>query len=187
MNKMTQMKIFKFDPETDEEPRFETFSVPLEGTVLDALRYIYENHDPSLSFRIGCAGGGYQRCGACAVLVNGRSALSCKKLVEEGMTVEPHAKFKVIRDLAIDFAIESRRESNAVPSVRMIVDADKCDGCRDCVSVCPVKVLEVQKTNGRALCVPVDVESCCGLTCLQCAIFCRKNAITTEPVPEEDK
>lgn len=184
---MTRMKISKFDPETDEGPHFETYPVPLEGTVMDALRYIYENHDPSLSFRIGCAGAGYQRCGACALLVNGRPALSCRKLVEEGMTIEPHGKFKVIRDLAIDFGVERKRESKTVPSVRIIIDADKCDGCRDCVDLCPVKVLEVKKVNGSALCVPVDLESCCGLTCLQCAIFCRKSAIITEPIPGEEK
>jgi len=77
-NNKVPIKVFRFDPKVDEEPRFESYFVPIEGTVLDALRYIYENCDSSMAFRFGYCGAGHQRCGACPILVNGQPALSLK-------------------------------------------------------------------------------------------------------------
>jgi NAD-dependent dihydropyrimidine dehydrogenase PreA subunit len=176
-------RVFRYDPETDKAPRYEDYLAPIEGqTVLDVLRYIYENCDATLSFRFGCDGAGYIRCGACAVLVNGTPAFSCKKLAEEGMLIEPHPKFEVVKDLVTDF--DKYRDGNVwtVASVTITVDSDECDGCRDCVLLCPLGVYEIQKKEGKGRAVPVDVGSCCGLTCNQCAIYCRRSAIKVEAV-----
>lgn len=176
---LARVKIFRFDPQVDKEPRYETYQTPYKGyTVLDVLRHILEHQDPTLSFRFGCAGGGYQRCGSCPVLVNGRPALSCKKLAEEEMTIEPHPKFEVIKDLAIDFDRVRDRVSKRAASVEITIDVDKCDSCRDCVIICPMGVYEMRKEGGRARPVPADIESCCGSTCRQCAVFCKNGAIT---------
>jgi NAD-dependent dihydropyrimidine dehydrogenase PreA subunit len=181
--KMTQVKVFRFDPQVDKEPRYETYLTPFEGyTVLDVLKYIYENYDSTLAFRFGCSGAGYERCGACSVLVNGQPVFSCKKLAEEEMTIEPHPKFEVIRDLALDFDRKAKIIKKLTPSVKIMVDPEKCDGCRDCVLVCPLKVYEIQKSDGRGISVPIDMESCCGLTCMQCAIFCKNSAIKIEAI-----
>lgn len=178
-DELAQVRILRFDPTVDKEPRYETYHTPYrEYTVLDVLQYILEHQDPTLSFRYGCCGGGYQRCGACPVLVNGQPALGCKKLAEREMTIEPHPKFEVIKDLAVD--LERKREGvrEGVTTVEIAVDPQSCDGCRDCVITCPVGVYQMRKTGRKAIAFPVDIASCCGLTCRQCAVFCHTNAIT---------
>lgn len=176
--KMTEIRVFRFDPEKDTKPRYETYKVPLEGTVLDALRYIYEEHDASLSFRFGCSGPTFERCGACAVKVNGEPALSCKKLLKEQMTVDPHHKFAILKDLAVDFDRENTQTGKYdTPSTEIIVDPERCTACRDCVLICPVKALAVKKVDGKGRAVLADPESCCGRTCAQCVTFCPNSAI----------
>lgn len=175
---LATVKVFRFDPGTDQEPRFEVYQVPYNGlTVLDVLQFIYEQCDSTLSFRFGCAGGSSQRCGACAVLVNGKSALSCKRLAEKEMTIEPHPKFELVKDLVTDLNRANQGFSKVLPSVDIVIDPERCDGCRDCVRLCPVAVYEVQKQKGKAVSVPIDLGSCCGLTCRQCARHCKNLAI----------
>jgi NAD-dependent dihydropyrimidine dehydrogenase PreA subunit len=98
------------------------------------------------------------------------------------MVIEPHPKFEIIKDLVVDFDKQNDRHGGASPAVRITVDSDKCDGCRDCVMICPVHVFEIQRKEGKGLAVAVDVGSCCGLTCNQCAIYCRNSAIQVEAV-----
>lgn len=178
ITKMTEIKVFRFDPEKDTDPRYETYKVPLEGTVLDALKYIYEEHDASLSFRFGCSGPTFERCGACAVKVNGEPALGCKKILKEQMTIDPHHKFLILKDLAVDFDRENtQNEELRTLSSEIIVDPEKCTACRDCVLICPAKVLDIKKIDDKARAVAVDPGSCCGETCAQCVTFCPNGAI----------
>ncbi|MDD5048696.1 MAG: 2Fe-2S iron-sulfur cluster-binding protein, partial [Methanoregulaceae archaeon] len=46
------VKVFRFDPETDEKPHFQTYLVRVNdgARVLHALHCIKEEHDPSLSY-----------------------------------------------------------------------------------------------------------------------------------------
>ena len=172
---LATVKIFKFDPDMDEEQRYETFNVPYKGmTVLNILKSIYHNSDPDLCFRWGCEGAHDCRCGACAIAVNGRPALACRRMAEAEMLIEPHPKFEVIRDLVVDFNKIKEDITTKAPSVNINVDADKCVKCADCVSLCPVGVYEIQKGE----IIAAGTEFCCGDTCRQCEIFCQANAIT---------
>ncbi|ACZ29206.1 succinate dehydrogenase and fumarate reductase iron-sulfur protein [Xylanimonas cellulosilytica DSM 15894] len=86
-------------------PRDETFDVPFDDrtTVLDALDWIKDHTEPSLTFRWSCRMG---VCGSCGVMVNGRPLLGCETTVAgyrtSGITVGPMAHATVQRDLAVD-------------------------------------------------------------------------------------
>ena len=54
----------------------------------------------------------------------------------------------------------------------VIVDADKCEGCEECVEVCPVDVYEMQ--DGKS--VVIAGEECLG--CESCVEVCDQEAIT---------
>ena len=97
------VKIRRFDPSSDTEPRYETYNVPQgawQGVkVIDTIRYIYENFDTGLSFREPCR---QQICGACIVVVNGKPILACDSFSEKEMVIEPLAGHRVIKDLVVD-------------------------------------------------------------------------------------
>ena len=97
------IKIYRFDPSVDHEPRYETYHVPAEGwkkrKVVDVLRYVYENFAPGLAFREPCR---QQLCGACLVLVNRKPVLACEAVAQKEMTIEPPPKRQVIRDLVVE-------------------------------------------------------------------------------------
>jgi len=104
------VKIFRFDPDKDKEPEYVDYEVPCQGlTVLQVLEYIYEHYDRTLAFRYGCDGSGSARCGACVVEINDVPVLACRQQAQVDMVVNPHHKFKVIKDLVVDF---EREEDN---------------------------------------------------------------------------
>jgi len=53
----------------------------------------------------------------------------------------------------------------------VVVDNDKCEGCEECVEVCPVDVYEMK--DGKS--VPVNAEECLG--CESCIEVCDQEAI----------
>jgi len=55
-----------------------------------------------------------------------------------------------------------------------VVDEDKCEGCEECVDVCPVEVFEM--VDGKSS--PVNAEECLG--CESCVEVCEVSAITVE-------
>ena len=54
------------------------------------------------------------------------------------------------------------------------VDESKCEGCEECVDVCPVDVYEMK--DGKSS--PVNAEECLG--CDSCIEVCEPGAITVE-------
>ena len=98
-----KVKIFRFNPAAQQEPRFDEFMLPYAPgvTILGILRYIYENLDRTLAFRNYHCGASV--CGCCLVAVNGKRTKACNTTVKPGATVvlEPYDRAKVIRDLAV--------------------------------------------------------------------------------------
>ncbi|MFZ4791787.1 MAG: succinate dehydrogenase/fumarate reductase iron-sulfur subunit [Candidatus Competibacteraceae bacterium] len=96
-----QLEVLRYNPETDSEPRYQTYSVPCmnEWVVLDALNYVKDNLDPTLSYRWSCH---MAVCGSCGMMINGEPKLACKAFIHEytdQVRVEPMANFPIERDL----------------------------------------------------------------------------------------
>ncbi|MEL7565995.1 MAG: 2Fe-2S iron-sulfur cluster-binding protein [Dehalobacterium sp.] len=101
--KNVKVKLYRYDPTKDEEPRYEDFQVPAEEqeTILGVLEYIRENIDPSLAYRDSCA---YGCCAICIMKVNGKNVLACTEKVQtDELLIEPVRTDKVLRDLATTF------------------------------------------------------------------------------------
>ncbi|PKL59030.1 MAG: succinate dehydrogenase, partial [Methanomicrobiales archaeon HGW-Methanomicrobiales-4] len=141
---LISVKVSRFDPVYDKEPRNQEYSVEVnEGArVLNVLQAIH-TIDPTLEFRSSCRAG---QCGSCAVRVNGEPALACMEEAVEGMIVEPLA-LPVIKDLVVELVPGINLiprihpcDCSVIPDpkyVEKIKPLRDCIECLSCVSVCP--------------------------------------------------
>ena len=98
-----QLEVLRYDPETDTAPHFQTYEVSCQEdwVVLDAINYVKENLDRTLSYRWSCH---MAVCGSCGMVVNGEPVLSCHAFVRdypEKIRVEPLGNFPIERDLVV--------------------------------------------------------------------------------------
>ncbi|MBT5047809.1 MAG: hypothetical protein HOM58_04850 [Rhodospirillaceae bacterium] len=97
-----RLKLYRFDPARDAEPRHEDYEIESEGplSVLQAIRRVYLTVDGSLSFRNSDCRRGV--CGICSMMVDGRRQLTCMCLATDGMIVEPPPNRKIVKDLVFE-------------------------------------------------------------------------------------
>ncbi len=111
-------KIYRFDPDSGENPRLDTFEVDLEGCgpmVLDALIKIKNEIDSTLTFRRSCREG---VCGSCAFNIDGTNTLACTKPIEDirgTIKIYPLPHMPVIKDLVPDLSIHYALYALIVP------------------------------------------------------------------------
>jgi len=99
------LQVARYSPEHDEEPSFQSFTVPFrkDWVVLDALNYIKDRLDGSLTYRWSCRMG---ICGSCGMMVNCEPKLTCATFLTHYLPgpvrVEPLRYFPIVRDLVIE-------------------------------------------------------------------------------------
>ena len=99
-------KIYRYDPDTGENPRYDSFEIDLDECgpmVLDALIKIKSEQDSTLTFRRSCREG---ICGSCAMNMDGRNGLACTTAIEDikgDIRITPLPHMDVIKDLVPDF------------------------------------------------------------------------------------
>src|SRR5215831_9707593 len=102
------LEVTRYSPEQDTEPHLQRYDVPLrkDWVVLDALNYIKDNLDGSLTFRWSCRMG---ICGSCGMMVNGVPKLTCETLIAQfapgPVRIEPLEHFPVVKDLVIEMDV----------------------------------------------------------------------------------
>jgi succinate dehydrogenase / fumarate reductase iron-sulfur subunit len=98
-------------PEKPQTARWEEFAVPRRPNmnVISCLQWIAANpvttDGTATSTPVWDSGCLEEVCGACTMLINGKTRQSCSALVdklEEPITLEPMTKFPLIRDLFVD-------------------------------------------------------------------------------------
>ncbi len=152
-------KIYRYDPETKENPRWDMYELDLDSCgpmVLDAIIAIKNDIDPTLTFRRSCREG---VCGSCAMNISGRNTLACTKGMDElpagTITISPLPHMPVIKDLVPDLSTfyaqyasiepwlktttpEPQKEWRQSPEERKAVDGlYECILCACCSTSCP--------------------------------------------------
>lgn len=100
-----RLEVARTSPDGTDTGRRDVFDVPYDDrtSVLDALQWVKDHADPTLTFRWSCK---MAVCGSCGVMVNGRPVLGCETFVRgyrtSGLVVEPLAHAEVLRDLVVD-------------------------------------------------------------------------------------
>jgi hypothetical protein len=104
--KVKKFTVYRYDPDSGENPRYDTFEIDLDACgpmVLDALIKMKSEQDPTLTFRRSCREG---ICGSCAMNMNGRNGLACTTAIEDlkgDIRITPLPHMDVIKDLVPDF------------------------------------------------------------------------------------
>lgn len=151
-------KIYRYDPDTPDNPRWDTYEVDLDACgpmVLDALLHIKNTMDSTLTLRRSCREG---VCGSCAMNIGGRNTLACTKATADvpgkELVVSPLPHQPVIKDLVPDLtgfykqyaSIEPYMKSSEAPEKERLQspeDREKLDGhyecilCACCSTACP--------------------------------------------------
>ena len=111
-------KIYRYDPESENLPRLDSYEINLEECgpmVLDAIIYIKNTIDPSLTFRRSCREG---VCGSCAMNIDGTNTLACTKNINDikgDIKIYPLPHMEVIKDLVSDLSNAFKQYASVQP------------------------------------------------------------------------
>ena len=174
MPESVQLQVYRYRPESDPKPSWDTFEVPLhsEWMILDALNYIKDHLDGSLSYRWACRMG---VCGSCGMMVNGQPVLTCATYLESllpgPIRVEPLQGFPIIRDLVGDITDFLEKLTRVKPWIvraeeKPLADGEylqtpeqlaeykqysMCINCMLCYSACPIYALDPEFIGPAAI------------------------------------
>jgi succinate dehydrogenase/fumarate reductase-like Fe-S protein len=90
--------------------RWETYEVPFEQgqSVLDGLRWIRANRDPTLAIRFSCINA--NACKECMIRLDGETVYACTaRLQPREMTLTPLSNKTLVRDLVTEIAPPAER------------------------------------------------------------------------------
>ena len=146
--RVKNFKIYRWSPDDGENPRMDTYEVDLDKVgpmVLDALIYIKNEIDPTLTFRRSCREG---ICGSCAMNIDGGNTLACLKPTDEvkgEVAINPLPHMAVVKDLVPDLtqayaqlrSIEPWMKSDTPPPdgerLQSKEERAKLDGMWECI------------------------------------------------------
>jgi len=114
-------KVYRWDPESGENPRIDTYYLDTADCgpmVLDAIIKIKNEIDPTLTFRRSCREG---ICGSCAMNIDGANTLACTKGIAEidgDVRIYPLPHMPVVKDLVPDLTHFYAQHASIEPWLR---------------------------------------------------------------------
>jgi len=159
------LQVARYRPERDSEVSLQAYEVPCpkEWVVLDALNYIKDHVDGTLSYRWSCRMG---ICGSCGMTVNGEPKLACATFLTDygsgPVRVEALRNFPIIRDLVVEIGDFLRKLTRVKPWIvrqeeKPLSDVEylqtpqqldeykqfsMCINCMLCYAACPIYGLD---------------------------------------------
>ncbi|MGI6244807.1 MAG: succinate dehydrogenase iron-sulfur subunit [Pseudochelatococcus sp.] len=146
----TLFNIYRYDPDTGANPRMDTYHVNRDDCgpmVLDALIWIKNTIDPTLTFRRSCREG---ICGSCAMNISGSNTLACTRGIDEVaqngiVNIYPLPHMPVVKDLVPDLTRFYAQHASVEPWLHTVTpapekewrqsheDRQKLDGLYECI------------------------------------------------------
>jgi succinate dehydrogenase / fumarate reductase iron-sulfur subunit len=147
---LTEFKIYRWNPDDGQNPHTDSYWVDRDDCgpmVLDALIWIKNNVDPTLTFRRSCREG---ICGSCAMNMGGKNGLACTSGIDECQTkgavaIYPLPHMPVIKDLVPDLTRFYAQHASIEPWLKTTTpapekewkqskdDREKLDGLYECI------------------------------------------------------
>jgi succinate dehydrogenase / fumarate reductase iron-sulfur subunit len=143
-----EYRVYRWNPDDGKNPRMDTYFVDLDDCgpmVLDALIWIKNVIDPTLTFRRSCREG---ICGSCSMNIDGTNTLACTVATDEikgVVRVYPLPHLPVIKDLVPDLSHFYAQYASIEPWLKTVTpmperewkqspnDRAKLDGLYECI------------------------------------------------------
>ncbi len=143
-----EFRVYRWNPEDGKNPRMDTYFVDLDDCgpmVLDALIWIKNVIDPTLTFRRSCREG---ICGSCSMNIDGTNTLACTKAIDDikgTVRVYPLPHMSVIKDLVPDLTHVIAQYASIEPWLKTVTPApererlqspqerNKLEGLENCI------------------------------------------------------
>ena len=142
-------RIYRWDPDTSDNPRMDTYEVDLATCgpmVLDALLKIKNEIDATLTLRRSCREG---ICGSCAMNIDGTNTLACITAIDDckagDVSIHPLPHMPVVKDLVPDLTHFYAQHASIEPWLQTTTpapekewrqakdDREKLDGLYECI------------------------------------------------------
>jgi len=145
---LREFRIYRYDPDTGANPRIDTYFVDTSACgpmVLDALLWIKNTVDPTLTLRRSCREG---ICGSCAMNIGGANTLACTTGMDSykgTISVYPLPHMPVVKDLVPDLTTFYAQHRSIEPWLKTTTpppetewlqskdDREKLDGLYECI------------------------------------------------------
>lgn len=143
------VRVYRWEPDSGKNPEVDTYIIDTTKCgpmVLDAIIYIKNEIDPTLTFRRSCREG---ICGSCAMNIDGTNTLACTKALKDisgDVKIYPLPHMPVSKDLVPDLShfyaqyasIKPWMQASTPPPpdkerLQSVDEREKIDGLYECI------------------------------------------------------